>query len=1712
MGSDYRRLSQSFDGRYTILGLIGKGGMGQVYRAMPYDDPSKDVAIKIVEKKRRLKSSDYLRFQKEAALMSRLNHPHIVSFYELGIMQAEDAYYIVMEIAPGMDLKEILQEKGRQTIDFCLDLGIALSSALDYTHSKGIIHRDIKPQNIITDFRSIKILDFGVARASDGDDNDLAGTPLYMAPEQSRLFESKQRPDHRLDLYSLGCVLYECVVGYPPFYASSREKTEALHLRGVFEPLSHLRPEVPPIFEEIIHKLLQKDPDQRYQSAFSLRCDLLKLRQELDLGVAARQIDFALASMNSINVVPHRIAFVGRNDILEKMKASYEQTFKSRSRFFMVAADRGFGKTRLLNEFRLRNLQNKERVLSFRFSRHQSGLSFNAIANGFNEYLERVARTKPHEADEIRHRIKNLLGPTAHHLAEVIPGLLRFVPDIGIPLEDLSFELFSKAFSDFIRCLAHDDYALCFIVDDIHYADPKSLHLINEFLSHNNSLKLFFVASFNPSESKYNENFTSFIRKFSQLTRRFESHTLRKLNSLESLAMIQSMLTGRVQFSSEDMAFLYTLSEGCPALLFETIKQAVMDQKIVFDSERSQWTTRNLQGTELKLDSIDLCIRFIEKMSKDELHLFETASAIGMEFYENILHEVVPSKHNQSYLQKAVSLGLIAIKDVDDTTLGRQFSFNHWLIRQIFYERISDATSVHRRIAESFLKSTKFFQEKHTYNLAHHLNQGFHGDQAASLENAKQVVLANVRAGRRALEFNASSAAKTYFEHALAQIKSWPEMDKVNQKSLYISEKLGEINFTLKEYPAAMGYFREVLKTTVQIRRKCHAATQAVKTLLVTGHITHASKMFNSIYSDIFAKRLNLLFFIQSTFELFRYLIWPQKSLTYRYLHKAQFVKKSMQDQWASFLELGHILDYVQSKYSDLNLHFLAFLLLKDTQSSVAEILRTLAIRSWIYNRWGFRRTGFELMDYCLLIAQKRGLTSTHGCLLLLKCITMDYKTLRMDEIRRNVPQALKEIAEDKDRLWHALAFEKDLFLKLLNNETHELIAQGTAIAYRLPTRGWFAPRCVAMVMMAYMFSNKRDEMVLFGEQFVTRRQQSSGRADDPFMLIVRALLSFAKGEIDKVRDYYQKFVDVYLQECKRSKLWLFELDMMSLFAMVLPPLFALEQGRQLMRKAEMSDVYKKIRLGIKRIPGQNRSLLLLLRARLDEVEGQRNNLFKRYDVALSQLKVDQLPLGLSLCYIWFGRFLMSRGRYHRIDYFERAHELVKGQNMGALLDMMRKDRKSLPEVTTAEPVIKRIAVDVPVLSFVTHALKQDRSLEANVQDIFTLLSNHLELSRIALIIENADKKIFFSHNNESDPRVVEYLRPYIHLRSTLFLPLSDAPWLLGDEALVTEFGKDEQTLAAQMSSIREPSGDSGKKVKRIPMSAIVPLHDQNSHSIGLLFIEDIAFRMEDAASIRGELDHVGSLMAMCVESDQAKLSHYVSGQYALKACPWLKLWSEGSLRSGRESVWYYGQQVDADRYILFYCRINAQEALREKLGAALWYATMSMARLLVHRLSQEDCIEFVQEEFRRLLSQLDDVSQIDAISYAYTLFDRENMVTRSGQIGPSRPYVLGKHNVIKPRNDILFKLNSGRMVRYWQVMASVSGLHLYVLSHDASRFEVDDGDSVASIFEGVSLSAENQSLSHIFDRLDMKEKLPRYYVAALVLDQTEQQEDRDAS
>jgi serine/threonine protein kinase len=281
--SEDRLLGTTIGDRYKIVSLVGKGGMGAVYKAK-HSSLGKMQAIKVLKQSALGNSTALNRFDIEAKAASSLNHPNLVSVHDYGLT-TDGAPYLVMDFIEGVSLLDVLQRDGALNSALVIELFEQICDGLAYAHSQGVVHRDIKPSNIILTRTAggaaqIKIVDFGIAKIVSNDEareltqtGEVFGSPMYMSPEQC---EGQKEIDARSDIYSVACVMYEALTGQAPFTGANAIQTMYKQLNEMPSPMDvpNRRLKIPPALENVVMRALEKRPSERHQSMDALKQDL----------------------------------------------------------------------------------------------------------------------------------------------------------------------------------------------------------------------------------------------------------------------------------------------------------------------------------------------------------------------------------------------------------------------------------------------------------------------------------------------------------------------------------------------------------------------------------------------------------------------------------------------------------------------------------------------------------------------------------------------------------------------------------------------------------------------------------------------------------------------------------------------------------------------------------------------------------------------------------------------------------------------------------------------------------------------------------------------------------------------------------------------------------------------------------------------------------------------------------------------------------------------------------------------------------------------------------------------------------------------------------------------------------------------------------------------------------------------------------------------
>ncbi|WP_183101174.1 serine/threonine-protein kinase, partial [Nocardioides pelophilus] len=425
-----------------------------------------------------------LRFEHETRVLRQLTGTGLAELYDSG--EADNRLYLVQPLVPGRTLEALLRS-GPLPVEEVLTIAIGIAGALSTAHEVGIVHRDVKPANVIVEVNAgridaVTLIDFGFARSALLDESvreDLVGTVRYLAPEAAGLLSAT--PDERSDLYAVGILLFECLTGRPPFPGPSVSGLLRQHLSMPAPAVCDIRSDVPRVLDVILQRLLRKDPVDRYQSAAALAYDVQALRSLLATGDPDPRL--------TIGRVDHRQhltdpAFVGRDAELASLRALLTEISDGGSGLVLLDAESGGGKSRLLAELASQAVGLGITALHGQGIRDGVQLPFTLVQGVARDLVNRD------DAERLRAGLTERLGDSAQVTAHVLPPLR---PLLDVAVDDTGLEAFGPdAFGEerslaalrlFLSVIATPENPVLLVLDDCQWADTLTVRLLAELFS-----------------------------------------------------------------------------------------------------------------------------------------------------------------------------------------------------------------------------------------------------------------------------------------------------------------------------------------------------------------------------------------------------------------------------------------------------------------------------------------------------------------------------------------------------------------------------------------------------------------------------------------------------------------------------------------------------------------------------------------------------------------------------------------------------------------------------------------------------------------------------------------------------------------------------------------------------------------------------------------------------------------------------------------------------------------------------------------------------------------------------------------------------------------------------------------------------------------------------------------------------------------------------
>jgi len=737
-GGDTHELPPSFpSSRYAVKKLIGEGSRKRVFLA---HDTRLDRAVAVAFiKTEGLDAVALDRVHREAREMGRLgDHPNIVTVYD--ISEADGQLYIVTQFMAGGDVKRLLDSAGshRVPIGRAIEITEQVCAALEHAHARGVVHRDVKPDNVWLSESGVAHLgDFGLAlgreRTRLTSEGTIVGTFAYMAPEQAL----GRAPEPRSDLYSVGAMLYEMVAGRPPFVGDDPVVVVSQHINAAPVAPSWHNPEVPSDLEALILQLLAKTANDRPVDAAVVRGALAAIARAPRLQVKQRD-----HGENPIGRLAGGV-FVGRAQEMEDLRADVVQTLARHGRLVLLGGEPGIGKTSIGQEVatyaRLAGLQ----VLWGRCD----------DTGGAPPYWPWVQVIRSYVHDSSVANTASVMGSGAADIAQVVPEVGRELPPSSarppVAPDQARFRLFDSIATFLRNAGAHQPLLL--IIDDLHAADMPSLLLLQFLTRQIGDMNVMVVASYRDVEVGRQHPLFQVLGELVRepVTRRV---TLRGLSEQD---------VGRyIELSTSTPApglatAVFRETEGNPFFIGEVVRLLVTEGRLESAHIGGIWRSELPQGVREAIG------RRLDRLSPDCNRVLALGSVVGREFSLNVLERAddAPREALFHVLEEAVAARVVA----EVPGAAGRYSFSHSLFRETLYGELTTTKRIHlhRRVGEALETMYRLRPDPHFTELAHHF---FEAAQGGDPEKALHY---GIRAGDRAAEQMAHEEAARHYEMGL---------------------------------------------------------------------------------------------------------------------------------------------------------------------------------------------------------------------------------------------------------------------------------------------------------------------------------------------------------------------------------------------------------------------------------------------------------------------------------------------------------------------------------------------------------------------------------------------------------------------------------------------------------------------------------------------------------------------------------------------------------------------------------------------------------------------------------------------------------------------------------------------------------------------------------------------------------------------------------
>ncbi|NET91290.1 MAG: serine/threonine-protein kinase PknK, partial [Kamptonema sp. SIO1D9] len=773
---------------YRINDKIYDGNKTLVYRGIKKSN-QKPIVVKL-SKSEYPTFSELVKFRNQYIIAKNLNLPGVISF--ISLEKYRNGFALIMEDFGGISLKEYANSRNL-SLEEILNITIAIAKSLEGLYSHRIVHKDIKPYNILINpqTKQVKLIDFSISSLLPKENQEiqnphvLEGTLNYISPEQTG--RMNRGIDYRTDFYSLGVTLYELLTNRLPFQSNDPMELVYCHLAKQPTPPIEVNPTIPQMVNDIIMKLMNKTPEQRYQTAFGIRSDLEKCLERWQTNGQIAPFLLGQRDISDHFFIPEKL--YGRETEVFTLLAAFDRISQGTTEMMLVAGFSGIGKTAVVNEVHKPIVRQRGYFISGKFDRFKKNTPFSALVQAFQNLMRQLLTESNSSLAEWKTKILSALGENGQVIIDVIPELETIIgkqPEVPELPPTSAQNRFNILFEKFIQVFATKEHPLIIFLDDLQWADSASLKLIKLLMTGAKIGYFLLLGAYRDCEVNPSHPLILTLNEIRSNHATINQITLAPLNVSDLNRLIADTLNCPSERSLPLTELVHQKTNGNPFFTNQFLKFLHQDGIISFDFNSRSWQCdiARVKSLAASNDVVEFMAAQLQKLPEKTQEVLKLAACIGNQFDLDKL--AIVSEKSQAETATDLWLGLqeglvLPQNEIykffqDEQSFSSQsaitnelkkitisYKFLHDRVQQAAYFLIPEEQkkSIHLKIGRLLLRNIPLeSREENIFEIVNQLNTSIsliiHQDERDELAQL------NLIAGKKALAATAYAAAVKY--------------------------------------------------------------------------------------------------------------------------------------------------------------------------------------------------------------------------------------------------------------------------------------------------------------------------------------------------------------------------------------------------------------------------------------------------------------------------------------------------------------------------------------------------------------------------------------------------------------------------------------------------------------------------------------------------------------------------------------------------------------------------------------------------------------------------------------------------------------------------------------------------------------------------------------------------------------------------------------